>query len=385
MATRSGAVNSDGPMKISKRIEKELHQTKVVIRRLPPDFTEEKLMAVLADLPPHNYFYFASADSSLGDLACSRAYFSFIDEASIIQFRDKYDGLYLESEKGLKYRAVVEFAPYQGIPKKRKKADARMATIESDVDYLGFIETPNEMIKPPSMTELAAYIDSIGTDKIAEVQRTPLIDFLIENHKRGGRSGKRSKTGDSAKKKFGKEPSRSKEKRKDGEGTKESKGKKESPKEHSERKKDERSSARDGTQRGYDKTKEKGQDKRGKVSYEENGSEGERKSKVRNKDRPDQVIYTPRGKGRDGEAKESGRGSRDGSYHQHNSSDHYSKNSSERGSEKPHRNHSWDDYNGGSKERGGGRRSNHGYRKTRDSYGDDRAKTHGGGTSYREK
>ena len=193
MATTSHGIK-DGQVKISKRVEKELHNTKVVVRRLPPDMTEKKLLEIFLDIPQYSYFYFAAGDSSLGDLASSRAYFSFIDEASIVPFRDEYDGLLFESVKGHKYHAVIEFSPYQGIPKRsKKKADSRLATIEQDADYQMFLETLDVKKDPPTMAELSAYVDSLSASKAPEVQKTPLIEYLTENHRRGGRTSKRSK------------------------------------------------------------------------------------------------------------------------------------------------------------------------------------------------
>lgn len=302
--------NSDGPIKISKRIEKELHQSKVVIRKLPPDLTEEKLLEKLSDVPAYSYFYFAAGDSTLGGPSFSRAYFAFTDEASILPFRDKYDGWYLESESGLKYRAVVEFAPYQGIPKRQKrKPDARVATIEEDSDFQAFLEAAETKMKPPSMAELSAYIDTIGTAKVSEVQKTPLIDYLLD--RKSGRSGKRQKSSVSdSKKRQSSKPV--KDSRKDVPGSsrsKEFRGKKDGAREGRDRaeKKENEGAKFNSTERSStsDKRKEKsGQEKRGRAHYEENGEvkgEGERRSKefrVKNRDRPDQAIYSPRGSGK---------------------------------------------------------------------------------------
>lgn len=196
----------DGQVKISKRVEKELHNTKVVVRRLPPDMTEEKLLEAFSDIPQYSYFYFAAGDSTLGDFSSSRAYFSFVDEASIIPFRDKYDGFLLESVKGHKFHSVIEFSPYQGIPKRsKKKVDSRLATIEQDADYQMFLESLSVKKEPPTMAELSSYVDSLAGSKIPEVQKTPLIEYLTENHRRGGRTSKRSKLAGDLKKKRSKE------------------------------------------------------------------------------------------------------------------------------------------------------------------------------------
>lgn len=42
---------------------------------------------------------------------------------------------------GNEYRAVVEFAPCQRIPKEHKTQDVRQGTIDEDQDYLDFLES----------------------------------------------------------------------------------------------------------------------------------------------------------------------------------------------------------------------------------------------------
>ena len=406
MATNSAS--ADGPIKISRRIEKELHQTKVVVRRLPPDLTEEKLMEIFPDLPPYTYFYFVGGDPSLGGLSFSRAYISFTDEASIMPFRDKYDGMFLESEKGSKYRVVVEFAPYQGVPKRQKrKPDARIGTIEQDADYKAFLETADEKPAPPSMNELLAYAETLGTSKVVEVQKTPLISYLLES-RRGGRSSKRSKPSSDSKKKYAKESSKSsRDSRRDAESSKssskESRSKAESRegKERSDRgKKDVPGSSSKERLASSEKRKDRAaKEKRSQPQYEENGEvrgEGSsRDSQVKNKDRPDQAIYSPRGKQRNhdrerNDYRESTGRSKDRDRPSSSSKDSTSDYRSSRDynyDEKPRRSKgggSWDDYSSSSKDRRDrekGRRGD-GYRKVKDSYSDHDKSRSGG---YREK
>ena len=189
--------------KVSKRVEKELHQTKVVMRHLPPDFTEEKLNNVLAPLPSHNYFYFAPGDPDLGPSGYSRAYINFTDENELVTFRDKFDGLVLETEKGSKCRAIVEFAPFQNVPKKSKhRVDPRCGTIEQDPEYIEFVKslTEKQQAQRPSVDLSALLLEQMETQKTPSVQKTPLIEFLKEKKAKGNKSkhrvivvGKRSK------------------------------------------------------------------------------------------------------------------------------------------------------------------------------------------------
>lgn len=190
--------------KVSKRVEKELHQTKVVIRHLPPDFTEEKAKEILSPLPNHNYFYFAPGDPSLGPGGYSRAYINFLDENELLAFRDRFDGLLLETEKGTKCRAVVEFAPFQNVPKKaRHKADTRCGTIEQDPEYIEFVKalTQKQHEQRPSVDLSTLLLEQMEAQKTPSVQKTPLIEFLKEKKAKGNKSkhrvivvgGKRSK------------------------------------------------------------------------------------------------------------------------------------------------------------------------------------------------
>ena len=170
---------SAAPHRLSRRVEKELHQTKVVIRRLPPDFSEKKLAEVLAPLPPHNYFYFAPGDPTFGLHGCARAYMDFADESMIVPFREQVDGLVLESEKGLKYRAVVEFAPYQGIPRRAKRRkDPRCGTIEQDSDYCAFLETCSVQAEPKTSIDYSSYFEELEANKVPTVMATPLVEYL---------------------------------------------------------------------------------------------------------------------------------------------------------------------------------------------------------------
>lgn len=166
-------------MKVSKRVEKELHQTKVIVRRLPPDFTTEKFLETVQPLPSNSYFYFAPGDRSLGPHGCCRAYIAFTNESEIIPFRDRYDGLVLESEKRVKYRMTVEYAPFQNIPKKiRKKPDARIGTIEQDADYTAFLEAYETTEEPALPLDLVAYLQNLEVTKPKKVQPTPLTEYL---------------------------------------------------------------------------------------------------------------------------------------------------------------------------------------------------------------
>lgn len=115
----------------------------VVIRRLPPTMTQEQFLEQISPVPDHDYLYYVKADMSLGPNSFCRAYINFAEQKNIFLFREKFDNYVFVDARGLEYPAVVEFAPFQRLPKKRigKKKDLKCGTIESDPYYIGFLDS----------------------------------------------------------------------------------------------------------------------------------------------------------------------------------------------------------------------------------------------------
>ena len=172
-----------------KRAEKELTQTKVILRRLPPDLTKDTLLEILDPLPSYNYFSFVSGNPALGKSGYSRAYINFDNCEDIVNFRDCHDGRLLESAKKDKYRVIIEYAPFQACPHTRPKPDPRCGQIEQDSDYRAFLEQYESVVVPLPSVDLS-YLDTL--ERVPEVQMTPLIEFLKERRTpkpgRGGRN-----------------------------------------------------------------------------------------------------------------------------------------------------------------------------------------------------
>ena len=332
----SASINmSTSGTKISKRVEKELHQRKVIIRRLPPDFTEEKLREKIDPFPDHVYFYFCPGDPTLGNLGFSRAYIAFEREEDILPFRNCYDGMMLEGVKGGKYRAIVEFAPYQGVPKKpKRKVDVRCGTIDKDPDYQAFIQSLESRPEPRPSVQLESYLEELAASRVMDVQVTPLIEYLKDRMSgRGGRSRgrgmdakKKRKGGESASgRSKGYKSSKSGSSGSSGSKSRDSssKGKKEKESESVSRSGsstklagEEGGNSKSGaTQRASSSGRQERKEKyRGseKKEGEQDGAEGEekdsRRNKGRNRDRPDRSIYVPRSRNAGG----GGGGEKDG-------------------------------------------------------------------------
>ncbi|KAM4860158.1 regulator of nonsense transcripts 3A isoform 3-T3 [Thomomys bottae] len=166
------------------REEKRTTLSKVVLRRLPPGLTKERLEELLRPLPAHDYFEVVAADLSLYPHLFSRAYINFRNPDDILLFRDRFDGYIFIGNKGLEYPAVVEFAPFQKIAKKKlKKKDTKTGSIEDDPDYKQFLETYSvEEEKTSANPEtLLGEIEAKTRELIAR-RTTPLLEY-IKNRK----------------------------------------------------------------------------------------------------------------------------------------------------------------------------------------------------------
>nr|CAD7199197.1 unnamed protein product [Timema douglasi] len=116
--------------------------TKVVIRRLPPSLTEESFLEHIKPLPSTEHFYFVKAEKRLKQNAFSRAYIKFVKQDDIWQFKERFDNHPFIDNRGAEYRAVVEFAPFQGVPVSDWKQNngCKVGKLENDRKYLDFLE-----------------------------------------------------------------------------------------------------------------------------------------------------------------------------------------------------------------------------------------------------
>ncbi|XP_029417370.1 regulator of nonsense transcripts 3A isoform X4 [Nannospalax galili] len=166
------------------REEKKTALSKVVLRRLPPGLTKEQLEEHLRPLPAHDYFEVVAADLSLHPHLYSRAYINFRNPDDILLFRDRFDGYIFIGNKGLEYPAVVEFAPFQKIAKKKlKKKDVRTGSIEDDPEYKQFLETYSlEEEKTSASPEMLLGEIEAKTRELLARRTTPLLEY-IKNRK----------------------------------------------------------------------------------------------------------------------------------------------------------------------------------------------------------
>ncbi|RWS28815.1 Regulator of nonsense transcripts 3A-like protein [Leptotrombidium deliense] len=151
--------------KAKKDKKQETLQTKVVVRHLPPTMNEEQFVEQVSPIPEHNFMYFAKADLSLGSYAFSRAYINFIHQEDIFIFKDKFDGYVFVDVKGNEYPAIVEFAPYQKIPRRRvglsDKRDTKSGTLEQDSEYVKFLESLQHSKNEANLPSAEVYLEEI--------------------------------------------------------------------------------------------------------------------------------------------------------------------------------------------------------------------------------
>jgi len=148
----------------------------------------------------------------------SRAYLCFGTPEALFAFVDRFNGHFFITNKGSEQKAVVEYAPFQKVPRaSKKRVDPRENTIETDTDFLQFQEDLKKpIVYVPSAEEqldkkLAEERELAATNGgILPPQISPLLEYLklkkgtkVKLAKRGDRSErrKRAKERDRAKEK----------------------------------------------------------------------------------------------------------------------------------------------------------------------------------------
>lgn len=162
--------------------KKEKPLTKVIVRRLPPNIDQETFLNQVSPLPDYNYIYTVKGDNSLGENAFGRVYINFVCPEEVYSFKERFDNYVFLDQRGHEYPAVVEFASFQKIPKKRNKnrVDPKCGTIEADPVYQEFVENIN---KPQEQDEKPEYSLQLNNDtKTENVDTTPLLEY-IKNRK----------------------------------------------------------------------------------------------------------------------------------------------------------------------------------------------------------
>ncbi|XP_067010952.2 regulator of nonsense transcripts 3B isoform X2 [Anabrus simplex] len=156
--------------------------TKVVVRRLPPTMTLETFVDHVSPMPEHDYIYFVKADMSLGANSFSRAYINFVNISDLLTFYEQFDNYVFMDNKGNEYPAVVEFAPFQRVPKKRpgRKKDPKAGTLKDDPAYIAFVQSLREKKDANAAKQTSAeHLLALTTENSSKKEvTTPLLEFL---------------------------------------------------------------------------------------------------------------------------------------------------------------------------------------------------------------
>ena len=108
--------------------------------------------------------------------------------------KEKFDQyVFLDQVRGTEYPAIVEYAPFQGLPKSRaRKKDKHAGTIETEQHFLNFLE----MLKKEDDAEnqknepKLEYSFQLKDDK--KITSTPLLEFIaaVKEEKREAKVSK---------------------------------------------------------------------------------------------------------------------------------------------------------------------------------------------------
>ncbi|KAJ0011329.1 hypothetical protein Pint_33106 [Pistacia integerrima] len=112
--------------------------------------------------------------------SCSRAYIDFKRPEDVLEFADLFNGHVFVNEKGAQFKAIVEYASSQRVPKQWSKKDGREGTILKDPEYLEFLEfiaKPVENLPSAEIQLERKEAERAGAAKEAPIV-TPLMDFV---------------------------------------------------------------------------------------------------------------------------------------------------------------------------------------------------------------
>ncbi|KAF0893180.1 hypothetical protein E2562_023203 [Oryza meyeriana var. granulata] len=119
------------------------HRTKVVLRRLPPAIAQQAVVDQVDARFGGRYDWscFRPGNASQKNHRYSRLYLNFKSPEDVVEFAEVFNGHVFVNEKGAQFKALVEYAPSQQVPKSNTKKDARQGTIMKDPEYLEFLES----------------------------------------------------------------------------------------------------------------------------------------------------------------------------------------------------------------------------------------------------
>nr|VDD54655.1 unnamed protein product [Brassica oleracea] len=155
---------------------------KVVVRHLPPSLSEPDLLSQIDSRfgDSYSWFSFRPGKSNYKTQKHSRAYFGFKSPEDVYEFAAFFNGHVFVNEKGAQFKAIVEYAPSQRVPKPCDKKDPREGSITKDPDYLEFLKLiaqPVENLPSAEVQLERREAEQSGASKPAPIV-TPLMEFI---------------------------------------------------------------------------------------------------------------------------------------------------------------------------------------------------------------
>ncbi|XP_024544994.1 regulator of nonsense transcripts UPF3 [Selaginella moellendorffii] len=166
-----------------------LSRTKVVVRRLPPTLSEDALVSRIQTrfARPYLWMLFRPGKSTHRNQIHSRAYIEFERPEDVLAFHEDFHGHVFVNEKGSQYKAMVEYAPYQRVPDLRVKKDGREGSILRDPDYLEFVDTLGKAAE--LLPSADVQLERPGSSREGVIV-TPLMEYVRQ--KRAAKSAQRA-------------------------------------------------------------------------------------------------------------------------------------------------------------------------------------------------
>ncbi|KAL0716276.1 hypothetical protein Bca4012_065598 [Brassica carinata] len=155
---------------------------KVVVRHLPPSLSQSDLLSQIDSRfgDSYSWFSFRPGKSNYKTQKHSRAYFGFKSPEDVYEFAAFFNGHVFVNEKGAQFKAIVEYAPSQRVPKPCDKKDPREGSITKDPDYLEFLKLiaqPVENLPSAEVQLERREAEQSGASKPAPIV-TPLMEFI---------------------------------------------------------------------------------------------------------------------------------------------------------------------------------------------------------------
>ncbi|XP_062225714.1 regulator of nonsense transcripts UPF3-like isoform X2 [Phragmites australis] len=158
------------------------HRTKVVLRRLPPAIAQQTVLDQVDARFAGRYDWacFRPGNASQKNHRYSRLYLNFKCPEDVFEFAEFFNGHVFVNEKGAQFKALVEYAPSQQVPKSNVKKDGREGTIMKDPEYLEFLELiskPTEHLPSAEIQLERKEAERTAAGKEAPVM-TPLMIYV---------------------------------------------------------------------------------------------------------------------------------------------------------------------------------------------------------------